>query len=173
MGIPDLIPVSGVHACCKLLPTSAHAGRLWCHCNKQLQPATTPGLQLQAMERLQTACTTVSLVNQAAHTLGNRYLKAHAEAWMSFKYTADHLAGIVVPPQFSQVVWNGLLHGPLLVWAQGVLGTCALLMGTGEHQDLAPHELDVQQHSEAEAEANSSQDVNICSDDLPEYEPDS
>lgn len=91
---------------------------------------------------------------------------------MSCKYTADHLAGIMVPHQFSHVVWNGLLHGPLLVWAQGVLGTCALLMGTGEHQDLAPHELDVQQGSEAEADANGSQDVGMCSEDLPDYQSD-
>ena len=94
---------------------------------------------------------------------------------MCLKYTADDLAGIVVPPQFSQVVWNGPLHGPLLPWVLNVLETYALLAGLGEHQDLAPHELDVQQGSEAraEAEANSSQDVNICSDDLPEYKPDS
>ena len=93
---------------------------------------------------------------------------------MCLKYTADYLAGIPVPPQFSQVLWNETLHGPWQTWVQGVLVTCALLGGTGEHQDLAPHELDVQQGSEAmaEAECEGSQDIGMCSDDLPDYQSD-
>ena len=103
------------------------------------------------MGRLQTACYTVSLVNQAAYTLTNRYLKAHAEAWMSFRYAADKHAGILVPAQFVHMVGSGQ------EWVQAVRVARSQAAGSGEHQDLAPHELDAEQSSEAGSEAKSEE----------------
>lgn len=71
--------------------------------------------------------------------------KAHAEAWMCFKYTADHLAGVLVPAQFNHVVW----YGSLQEWVEDVLETCRVVGDEDEPED--------------------SQDVSSCSDDLPNY----
>ena len=88
---------------------------------------------------------------------------------MSFKYTDVSLAGGPVPPQFRHMVGNGPQ------WVEAVRETCRVMAGTHEHQDLAPHELDVEQSPDAEPEAESeesSQDVSTCDDDLPDYESD-
>ena len=153
--------------CMHATSSCPHLRQLWCHCNQQVRPDTTPCLQLQAMGRLQTTCNTVSLVNHAAYTLCNRYLKAHAEAWMSFRYTADRQAGVLVPPQFVHMVGHGE------EWVRAVRKVRDLAAGAHEHQDLAPHELDAEQSSETESEAYSEEesiDVSNYLEELPEYQ---
>ena len=110
-------------------------------CVPETHPCLCIGLHVPVAQSM----SAVSLVNQAAHTLSNRYLKAHAEAWMCFKYTADHLAGVLVPAQFNHVVW----YGSLQEWVEDVLETCRVVGDEDEPED--------------------SQDVSSCSDDLPNY----
>ena len=82
---------------------------------------------------------------------------------MSFKYTADHQAGVLVPPQFVHMVGNGE------EWVTAVRRVRNVAAGAHEHQDLAPHELDVEHSSETESEAESEEesiDVSFSDEEL-------
>ena len=88
---------------------------------------------------------------------------------MSFRYAADQHAGVRVPAQFVHMVGSGN------EWVEAVRVARNLKGGTGEHQDLAPHELDAEQSSEPESEAESdeqSTDGSYSDEALPEYQPD-
>lgn len=94
------------------------------------------------MDRLKSARGTISLVNLAAETLTNRFKRAHAEAWYVFKYTSDHLSGVVAPLSFADMVM------PSIDFVGYVRERRARLAGEHEFQDVAPDALDVQQSSD-------------------------
>ncbi|DBA85409.1 TPA: hypothetical protein ACH3X2_006087 [Trebouxia sp. C0005] len=131
---------------------------------------------LQAMERLQGARLTISLVNGACYTMTNRFLKAHAEAWFNLKYSHDYQIGIPVPLAFQVMVIPVTMEN---LWA--VREIRHNLGGESEHQDVAPDEQDIQkdggQHAQEDWNPGSDEayeggfwggDEN----DLPEYEDD-
>ncbi len=101
------------------------------------------------MERLQGATLTISLVNGACYTLTNRFLKAHAEAWYNFKNSNDSLIGMLVPLAFHVMIIAVTEEN---LWA--VREIRQHLGGVSEHQDLAPHELDVQRDTEQATEGD-------------------
>ncbi|KAL0030445.1 hypothetical protein WJX79_005663 [Trebouxia sp. C0005] len=131
---------------------------------------------LQAMERLQGARLTISLVNGACYTMTNRFLKAHAEAWFNLKYSHDYQIGIPVPLAFQVMVIPVTMEN---LWA--VREIRHNLGGESEHQDVAPDEQDAQ----TDGVQNAQGDWNPGSDEayeggfwggdennLPEYEDD-
>ncbi|KAA6422315.1 MAG: hypothetical protein FRX49_07785 [Trebouxia sp. A1-2] len=131
---------------------------------------------LQAMERLQGARLTISLVNGACYTMTNRFLKAHAEAWFNLKYSHDYQIGIPVPLAFQVMVIPVTMEN---LWALREIRHN--LGGESEHQDVAPDEQDIQkdggQHAQEDWNPGSDEayeggfwggDEN----DLPEYEDD-
>ena len=104
---------------------------------------------MQAMERLQGARVTISLVNGACYTLTNRFLKAHAEAWYNLKYSNDYQIGILVPLAFQVMVIPVTEEN---LWA--VREIRRTLGGESEHQDVAPDERDVQRDTEQATEGD-------------------
>jgi len=101
---------------------------------------------VQAMERLKGATLTVSLVNGACATLDNRFLKAHAEAWLTMKYSLDRQTGTLVPQAFAGMVIPVTPENMYTV--RQMRQHCA---GEHEHQDLAPDKEDV--HTDAQQSA--------------------
>lgn len=93
---------------------------------------------VQAMERLQGARGTVSLVNGASDTLTNRFRKAHAEAWLTVKYSHDRQAGTLGPQAFAGMAIPVTRENMYTV--RQIRQHCA---GEHEHQDLAPDKEDV------------------------------
>lgn len=130
------------------------------------------------MTRLKGCKMTISLVNGASATLTNRFLKAHAEAWFTFKYSSDWQAGIPVPRAFTAMVipaiWESLWSVRLLRQNLG---------GESEHQDVAADERDVQPSTPGNWHEGSEEACEggfwggdlpeyVDQDDLPEYEED-
>ncbi len=101
------------------------------------------------MERLQGATMMIYLVNAACYTITNKFLKAHAEAWYNWKYSSDSLIGMLVPLAFRAMVIPVTEEN---LWL--VRDIRQRLGGVSEHQDLAPHELDVQRDTEQAAEGD-------------------
>lgn len=136
---------------------------------------------MQAKERLQGATGTISLLNGASDTLTNRFLRAHAEAWFTFKYSHDYQTGTLVPQAFLAMTMP-------LTWNNVYTVRCVRERSAGEseHQDLAPHAEDVQRAGQPSGSWNQGSDEAYGGfwgnddggsrggdeDDLPDYEED-
>ncbi|KAL0042161.1 hypothetical protein WJX77_004947 [Trebouxia sp. C0004] len=131
---------------------------------------------LKAMERLQGAKLTISLVNGACATLTNRFLRAHAEAWFTMKYSHDWQTGILVPQAFAAMAIPVTRDNMCMVRQLR-----QSIAGEHEHQDLAPDERDVQRDAAQSTQGGWNQGSDEACEggfwggdenDLPEYEDD-
>ena len=92
---------------------------------------------MQALGALKSATMSMMLVNHAKESMTNRYLKAHAQAWFTFKYSSWQELQRGPPPDFSDMVIQ--LNANSVYQVRKVRLEVG---GNSEHQDLAPHELD-------------------------------
>ncbi|DBA95050.1 TPA: hypothetical protein ACH3X1_002563 [Trebouxia sp. C0004] len=173
----ELVDYTGLQAVADTLP--GLCGKFDAMHKPPLNPAQLLGVSFdasheQAMERLQGARFTISLVNGACYTMTNRFLKAHAEAWYNFKYSHDYQIGIPVPLAFQVIMTPVTLEN---LWA-----VCEIrhnLGGQSEHQDVASDERDVQRDAQQSAQggwnpgSDEAYEWGFWSgdeNDLPEYE---
>ena len=123
------------------------------------------------MEHLKSAQVTQTLINRSGDCLVNRYLKAHAKAWLIFKYSFDFGNGVFAPPEFARLQF--------VMTEQNIQAVRNQRMKDGgdhEHQDVEPHVLDVQQNAQQVPDSGSDEDDYLPdyqsgSQELPDYQP--
>lgn len=104
------------------------------------------------MDRLRGAKMTISLVNGACATLNNRFLRAHAEAWFTMKYSHDWQTGPLVPQAFVAMAIPVTMENMCTVRQMR-----QHFAGEHEHQDLAPDAQDVQRAEQPTAQGGWNQ----------------
>ena len=120
------------------LTSAAHAGtRRTEKCDDERDVEGKPCLRMSLQIPVCHGILGVMLVNHAKDTMTNRYLKAHAQAWFTFKYSSWQELQSGPPPAFSDMVIqlnaSSVYQVRKVRWEVG---------GKSEHQDLAPHEVD-------------------------------